>query len=238
MPKTECVNEELQSRKWSMVLRTIIPLTLIRRAIQSKMWDSFKNSGEKIGVALIVLSILLFIIPGFTSIDVWSFGGFVLGGIAVGVSFIAIGMAAGTDRFVKTRIPYLQGTVDEANSAELDFARNPQSGIYSLSIGTETDLYDTRKNTGDGSPQHTFFANAWIRLDQMGLDDAVRIRLYVTEDGNELVVEDNTYAGIQTKIVKLDSSFHNQERIRITAEQTCGSPTKVGCYVYDAARGN
>jgi len=208
-------------------------------------WGDIKDRGESIGYPFFILGILglltLFglVIAGVRT-EIWLLGTS-LGLLSVWLGFTSIGIAAKSDKWSRPRLAHLLGTVEEGQYAELDLARSPQSrSDYQLTgAGNEDILYDSKKYKRQDTP--FLFGNAWIRLDLKKQEDVVRIRLYITEDGEESQAskdDENTYSGIYTGMVKIDGNFYNKEGITIKAEQLAGSsPVTIGCYVYDAMRG-
>lgn len=202
-------------------------------------WYDIVVRGEKIGKPILVFASVIFI----SGIVLAALGlGVPVDLIAVSLGFfsialgcIAIGLAKKNDILAH----YHFGRFEEESSAELDLARHSCSGEYPLSgQGTEDELYNS------GEQRHPFlFGNAWVRLDGMKEGDVVRIRLYIREAGKWSRVsrdEENTYSGMQGTMKKIDGGFYNKEGVRITAEQISvnSSRVTVGCYIYDAARGN
>ncbi len=184
---------------------------------------------------LLVISCGLTFIPNYD--ELWLVG-ISIGVISIALGFIAIGMSAKTDKYVKMMLAWINGTIQENSSAELDLARNYQSRINKLTVkGKEETIYDSSRYK-----DHCFlFGNAWIRLDSMKENDIVRIRMHITEDDKESLVtsdEDYTLHGVQTKMIKITGGFYNREGIRITAELLSDSEVEIGCYVYDAMRGS
>ena len=128
------------------------------------LWRELKNRGENIGLTFIILGVLVLllqfalVLSGLRTES--GLLGASLGLISVGLGFISIGMASKGDKWAKARLASILGTVEEEKYAELDLARNPQSGTYQLtSFGKEDVIYDSSKYE-----THPFlFGNAWIR---------------------------------------------------------------------------
>ena len=204
------------------------------------MKDKAKAEGGGIillifGCLILLASVILAFKPNYD--EFWLIG-ISLGVISIALGSIAVGMSAKSDRYVKMMLKWIDGTIQQNSSAELDLARYPQSGIYKLiDKGREKIIYDSSRYK-----DHCFlFGNAWIRLDSMKESDVIRIRMYITEDGIESLAtsdEDNTYHGVQLKMAKLSGGFYNKEGVKITAELLSDSEIEIGFYAYDAMRGN
>ncbi len=209
-------------------------------------WTKTEEQGKSAGITLLLLGMLLLLISAAVSVfwktyDATWLLGISIGTISIGLGFIAIGMSAGTDKYVKMMLSSLYGTIDEAISAELDLARIIKKEKLTVT-GKEYRIYNSSENIGRRDT--TFlFGNAWVCLDKMKEKDIVRIRLYIKEGGKKYQVstdEENTYRGIQATAVRIDGGFYNQEGIEITAEHIVAdsSPLEISCYAYDAARGS
>lgn len=190
------------------------------------------------GVVLLIISCGLALIPNYD--ELWLVG-ISIGVISIALGFIAIGMSAKSDRYVKIMLSTIKGEISQQFSAEFDLARIINK-VKLTKIGSEYAIYNSNENMGKKDVPF-YFSNAVVFLNAMKENDIVRLRMYIYKDGEKYQIsgdEENTFKGKQAGAVKIDGGFYNQEGIEITAEHISAelSPLEICCYAYDAARGN
>ena len=99
-------------------------------------WEKEKEKAEGAGVIFLIIGVIILFIsviyafkPNYD--EFWILGTS-LGIISIALGFIAVGMSVKSDKYIKMMLAWINGTIQQNISAELDLAKNPQSGTSKL----------------------------------------------------------------------------------------------------------